>query len=86
LGSAATEDSFGGLSACGGRSQVARLHEHKTGSLSGHLIGEFILLHTEQAANYADARIREEFLKFGHSREWLDLKYPKKDVRQSRVL
>jgi len=54
-----------------------RLREHQSTSHSGRLIGEFVVLHTESAANYPDARIREKCLKSGQGRAWLDRTYPR---------
>lgn len=54
-----------------------RLREHQSTSHSGRLIGDFVLLHAETAANYAGARSREKFLKSGQGRAWLDRTYPR---------
>ena len=54
-----------------------RLQEHRGGSHSGALIGDFILIHTEMFEDYASARQREKFLKGGKGREWLNQLYPR---------
>lgn len=54
-----------------------RLKEHRAGSHSGALIGDFILIHTEMFEGYASARQREKFLKSGKGREWLNQLYPR---------
>ena len=54
-----------------------RLHEHAKTSHSGRLLGPFVVLHTEEAATYTEARAREKFLKSGQGRDWLAQRYPK---------
>ena len=54
-----------------------RFAEHRSGSHSGRLIGDFAVLHTETFPDYASARVRERFLKSGRGREWLRERYPK---------
>lgn len=50
-----------------------RLREHRTGrSQAGRILRDCDLLHTEQFSDYAAARVREEQLKSGQGREWLD--------------
>jgi len=38
----------------------------------GQLLGDFIVLCTEEFPDYKTAREREEFLKSGQGRKWLD--------------
>jgi putative endonuclease len=54
-----------------------RLAEHRGGSHSGKLIGDFVVLHTETFPDYATARSREKFLKSGQGRAWLDERFGK---------
>ena len=50
-----------------------RLAEHASGSTrAGQLLGEFLVLHTEDLPDHATARMRERFLKSGQGRKWLD--------------
>src|SRR5690606_8796728 len=51
-----------------------RLREHRSGSSkSGRLLeGDFVVLHTEEFADHASARVRETWLKSGKGRAWLD--------------
>jgi len=50
-----------------------RLAEHRSGyTKSGQIIGEFVLLYTEQYSDYISARNREKFLKSGAGREYID--------------
>jgi len=39
-------------------------------------LGEFTVIHTEIFPDYAAARLREQHLKSGVGREWLDARYP----------
>jgi predicted GIY-YIG superfamily endonuclease len=49
-----------------------RLREHRYNWSQGNqILGEFILLHTEEYANYNSARKRKKILKSGKGREWL---------------
>jgi predicted GIY-YIG superfamily endonuclease len=53
-----------------------RLVEHRCAkSAAGHLLGDFELLHTEEFPDYSLARRREQKLKSGQGREWLDKKF-----------
>ncbi|HUI07814.1 MAG TPA: GIY-YIG nuclease family protein [Verrucomicrobiae bacterium] len=55
-----------------------RLGEHRTSeSTAGQILGQFQLIHSEQFPGYATARAREEFLKSGQGREWLNSLYPR---------
>ncbi len=55
------------------RDLTRRLAEHRSrASKAGRMFRQFTLLHTEQHASYAAARVRERFLKSGRGREWLD--------------
>jgi putative endonuclease len=55
-----------------------RLMEHRCrDSKAGQILGEFRLLHTENASDHRSAREREKFLKSGSGREWLVSKYPR---------
>ena len=50
-----------------------RMREHRSGHTSaGRLLGEFTLMHIEEAPDYQTAREREKLLKSGRGREWLD--------------
>jgi putative endonuclease len=50
-----------------------RLREHAAAmSKAGQLLGAFSLLHTEEFPNHSSAREREQFLKSGQGRKWLD--------------
>ena len=50
-----------------------RLREHLSKRSKGsQVLGEFIVLHTEEYANHKSARKREKFLKSGIGRKWLD--------------
>ena len=39
---------------------------------AGHLLRGFVVLHTEGFADHVTARKREQFLKSGQGRKWLD--------------
>jgi putative endonuclease len=54
-----------------------RLREHRIGSHSGKLIGEFRVLLTESFPDYIAARNREKFLKSGVGRAWLEEHFPR---------
>ena len=50
-----------------------RLAEHRANKdKSSQLIGEFDLIHRESFASYAEARVREKYLKSGKGRQWMD--------------
>jgi len=50
-----------------------RLKEQRSNwSKGSHVLGDFIVLHTEEYADYKSARKREKFLKSGQGREWLN--------------
>jgi len=50
-----------------------RLRTHARGATrGGQQLGKFELIHQEEFSTYADARIREKYLKSGQGREWLD--------------
>ena len=50
-----------------------RLKEHRSYRSKGsQVLGEFVLLHTEEYADHKSARKREKFLKSGQGREWLN--------------
>jgi len=50
-----------------------RLKEHRTNRSKGsQVLGEFVVLHTEEFADHKSARIREKFLKSGQGRLWLN--------------
>ncbi len=50
-----------------------RLHEHRMkATKGGQLLGDFIVLLTEEFPDYKTAREREKFLKSGQGRKWLD--------------
>jgi putative endonuclease len=50
-----------------------RLKEHRSkNTKGGQLLGDFSVLLTEEFPDYKSARKREEFLKSGKGREWLD--------------
>ncbi|MBE9574254.1 MAG: GIY-YIG nuclease family protein [Proteobacteria bacterium] len=50
-----------------------RLLEHRMkATKGGQLLGDFIVLCTEQFPDYKTAREREKFLKSGQGRKWLD--------------
>lgn len=50
-----------------------RLKEHKSKNSKGsQVIGDFTVLHTEQFSDYKAARNRENFLKSGQGRQWLN--------------
>jgi len=50
-----------------------RLQEHATGmTKAGQLLGAFLLVHTEEFPDHRSARPREQFLKSGQGRKWLD--------------
>jgi len=50
-----------------------RLKEHRSKkSKGGQILGEFVLLHTEEYADHKSARKREKFLKSGQGRQWLN--------------
>ena len=52
---------------------VRRLKEHRSNrSKASQVIGEFVVLHTEEYADHKSARTREKFLKSGQGRKWLD--------------
>ncbi len=54
----------------------ARLRTHAGQSTKGgQLLQRFELIHTEQFPSYADARVREKFLKSGQGRAWLDARF-----------
>jgi predicted GIY-YIG superfamily endonuclease len=49
-----------------------RLVEHRSRkSKGGQIVGEFDVVHTEHHPDFATARLRENFLKSGQGREWL---------------
>jgi putative endonuclease len=53
-----------------------RLEEHSRGSaLSSKILGEFELLLTEEYPGYAQARVRERYLKSGQGRAYLDERF-----------
>ena len=50
-----------------------RLREHHSNRSKGsQVLGEFIVLHTEEYVDHKSARKREKFLKSGKGREWLN--------------
>ena len=50
-----------------------RLWEHcMKATKGGQLLGDFVVLFTEQFPDYKTARERERFLKSGQGRKWLD--------------
>ena len=50
-----------------------RLKEHLANRSKGsQVLGEFVVLHTEEFADHKSARIREKFLKSGQGRVWLN--------------
>ncbi|MBL7176769.1 MAG: GIY-YIG nuclease family protein [Desulfobacteraceae bacterium] len=50
-----------------------RLKEHRSkNTKGGQLLRDFSVLFTEEFPDYKSARKREEFLKSGKGREWLD--------------
>ncbi len=50
-----------------------RLKEHHSKRSKGsQVLGEFVLLHTEEYADHKSAREREKFLKSGQGRVWLN--------------
>ena len=50
-----------------------RLGEHRIkATKGGRLLGDFVVLFTEQFPDYKTARERERFLKSGQGRKWLD--------------
>ena len=50
-----------------------RLREHRMkATKGGQLLGDFIVLCTEEFSDYKTARERERFLKSGQGRKWLD--------------
>jgi putative endonuclease len=50
-----------------------RLREHRMkATKGGQLLGDFVVLSTEQFPDYKTAREREKFLKSGQGRKWLD--------------
>jgi putative endonuclease len=50
-----------------------RLKEHRSYRSKGsQVLGEFVVLHTEEYANHKLARKREKFLRSGQGRKWLD--------------
>jgi putative endonuclease len=50
-----------------------RLKEHRGGRSKGsQVLGDFVVLHTEEYVNYKSARKREKFLKSGQGRLWLN--------------
>jgi len=52
-----------------------RLQEHAGGrTKAAQLLGAFALLHTEEFRDHRTARVREQFLKSGQGRKWLDAK------------
>jgi len=55
-----------------------RLHEHLTGSNNWtRSNGPFKIIHTEEYENKTDAIKRENFLKTGQGRKWLDENIPR---------
>ena len=53
-----------------------RLEEHSRGSaLSSKILGEFELLLSEEYLGYAQARVRERYLKSGQGRAYLDARF-----------
>jgi putative endonuclease len=47
-----------------------RLREHRSKRLKGsQVLGQFVVLHTEEYAGYKSARKREKFLKSGQGRK-----------------
>jgi putative endonuclease len=52
---------------------IRRLREHRSNRSKGsQVLGEFIVLHTEEYTDHKSARKREKFLKSGQGRKWLD--------------
>jgi putative endonuclease len=50
-----------------------RLAERRRGGTkAGQVLGDFILVHTEEFPDHTQARQREAFLKGGQGRKWLD--------------
>jgi len=50
-----------------------RLKEHRASRSKGsQVLGDFVLLYTEEYLNYKSARQREKFLKSGQGRQWLN--------------
>ncbi|OGC96252.1 MAG: hypothetical protein A2W25_03785 [candidate division Zixibacteria bacterium RBG_16_53_22] len=55
-----------------------RMSEHRSGHTKGsQIIGDFVLLHSEEYDNYTSAREREIYFKSGVGRKWLNAKYPR---------
>ncbi|MEK7211833.1 MAG: GIY-YIG nuclease family protein [Patescibacteria group bacterium] len=62
-----------------GKQALERLEEHNCGSNAWTKInGPFTLLYTEEYETNTDARRRENFLKSGQGRKWLDENIDKK--------
>jgi predicted GIY-YIG superfamily endonuclease len=54
-----------------------RLAEHRSGGTqAGRLLGHFRVIHMEEHPDHSTARAREEMLKSGQGREWLQKMYP----------
>jgi len=52
---------------------VRQLREHSSGKTkAGQILGDYVLLHTEEFVDHVRARAREKFLKSGQGRKWLD--------------
>ncbi|MBT8349914.1 MAG: GIY-YIG nuclease family protein [Deltaproteobacteria bacterium] len=50
-----------------------RLKEHFSKRSKGsEVLGQFVVLHTEEYTDYKSARKREKFLKSGQGRKWLN--------------
>ena len=50
-----------------------RLKEHHAkSSKAGQLLGDFVVLHTQEFPDYQTARKKEKFFKSGIGRKWLD--------------
>jgi putative endonuclease len=61
-----------------GKTADERLHEHLTGSSPWtRMNGPFVIVHTEIYQDKMEAIKRENFLKSGKGREWLDTIIPR---------
>jgi putative endonuclease len=57
-----------------------RLREHTSKrSKGGQLLGDFVVVHTEDFPDHGTARQREMFLKSGQGRSWLDKYLPQSE-------
>ena len=67
-----------------------RLRAHaRRSTKGGQQLGRFEFISTEEYANYAEARVREKFLKSGKGRAWLDCNFGRRskerDVDTARL-